>query len=218
MTKKILILGNVGSGKTTLIRCIRSDYNLPYISTGNIVRNLLENDPKSPTSQELKFLIDNKLPFNEGLIVGLLKPEIMRNIATGFIIDGFPKNPNEANELQVLMNSLNIKFDHIFNLQIELLEVLKRLESRVICQPCNISGSLEKQVFKKNCDNCGVEMERRKDDEIETIKARYEYMVGNETAICDNLEKLSQIGIENIDCNRTPREIYSEIKTLLYKL
>ena len=213
--KKILVLGNVGSGKTTLIRCIRSDFNLPYISTGNIVRNLLETNPNSETAVELKYLIDNKLPFTSGLISKLLLPEIQKHIQTGFIIDGFPKNPKEADELVEIIQTLEINFDHILNLQIELPEVLRRLENRVICPPCNISGSLENQVLKKECEGCGNEMQKRKDDEAEMIRARYEYMAKSEYEVCSKLEQASHSGIEMIDCNRSPNEIYTQVKLIL---
>ena len=167
----ILLLGPPGAGKGTQAKIISEKFNIPIISMGDMLRGIIKKD------EELKLKI---LPYMKsgGLIpselVGkILKKRILEeDCEKGFILDGYPRNEEQAK----LLDEINLKVDKAIEIFVSDEEILKRLTSRKVCGKCGEIFSVNFKKPKKDgiCDFCNSELVTRPDDEEKTIKKRLE--------------------------------------------
>jgi len=163
---KLLFIGPQGSGKGTQAAIISKHLNIPHISTGDIFRSL---------GGELKEQVDaiinkgNLVP--DELTLKILKQRISQHDCNhGFILDGFPRNLNQAH----LLDNIT-KIDQVIEISISDEEALKRLGGRVNCENCKTGYNLITEPKPKHptiCDKCGGKLIQRADDNKEAIKKR----------------------------------------------
>lgn len=165
---KILMIGPQGSGKSTQAKLLAKKLTVPYLSTGEIFRQMA----KEPTSlgKKIKNLIDNGLLVDDQTTIKIVKQFIARpEFKNGFVAEGFPRNLNQAEKLGNL-------FDKVFYLTISQEEIMRRLTARRICPDCKANFNLLTQPPKKEglCDLCGAKLIQRQDDHPAAIKKRLE--------------------------------------------
>ena len=164
----IILLGAPGSGKGVLANFLKNKYNLEYISTGSIFRNI------SNSNNEFSFLIkkyiDNGKLVPDEITIKILEDNILKNnCANGYIIDGFPRTIVQA---QAFEN--NLKIDFIINISIDSNLLINRIINRRICNKCNISYNILTMPPKKDnvCDICNEKLIQRSDDVKEVFNKR----------------------------------------------
>jgi adenylate kinase len=163
---KLLFIGPQGSGKGTQAAIISKHLGIPHISTGDIFRSL---------TGELKQTVDEII--NKGhlvpdeLTLKILKQRISQpDCYRGFILDGFPRNINQADSLEKIT-----KIDKVIEINISDKEAIKRLSGRVNCEKCKEGYNLittPKPKDKNHCDKCGGKLIQRADDNEDAIKKR----------------------------------------------
>jgi adenylate kinase len=163
----ILFVGPQGSGKGTQAKIISKKLDLCHISTGDLLR-----EAKGKLKQEVDSYINKGNLVPDKLIAELLKQKIKdTRCEKGIILDGFPRNLNQAEELDKI-----IKVDKIFEIEISDEEAIKRLMGRWNCEKCRIMynvHTMPKPKQKGICDKCGQQLSQREDDADETaIKKR----------------------------------------------
>jgi len=171
---RIVFLGPQGSGKGTQAEIISEMLNTPHISTGDLLRNS-QGDFKKQVDE---YMLKGQLVPDE-LMIKILKERISKpDCKKGFILDGFPRNLSQAEELE---NSIEI--DKYFEIFISDDEAVKRISGRWNCKNCgmvyNVATSINPKVPGK-CDKCNGELFQREDDKEEAIKKRLE-IYHNET-------------------------------------
>lgn len=164
----ILMFGPQGCGKGTQAKILSESLNIPHISTGDLFRSL---------GGELKNKVDeiinrgNLVP--DELTLEILKERISReDCKRGFILDGFPRNLNQARELEKI-----ISVDLAIEISIPDEESVKRISGRRICSSCKAGFNIvtfPKPIKENVCDFCGSNLETRKDDTPEFIQRRLE--------------------------------------------
>ncbi len=168
---KLVILGKQGAGKGT--QCVRlaRHYEIPHISSGDMFRAELKSG--SEAGQRLnKFMSTGDLiPDDVVIEVMVRRLDHDGTKESGFILDGFPRTTNQAEELFKLLDPDEL--DMAIDLQVPTDVVLTRLAGRRVCQDCGANYSSEhRPAVDWTCDNCGGEVIQRADDTEEAISRR----------------------------------------------
>lgn len=170
----IIFLGAPGSGKGTQAAMLASELKIPAISTGEALRREVEQE--SEIGKLAKSYMNSGKLVPDEVVVGIIKNRITKSdCASGFILDGFPRNMSQAIVLDEMMNSLNKKIEQVFNFEVSEDILVKRISGRFSCKGC---GSVYNRYFKLPakegvCDNCGsTHFESRADDNEATVKNR----------------------------------------------
>lgn len=166
---KIILLGAPGAGKGTQAEVICNRYNIPAISTGNIIREAL----KTGTEMGLKaksYMESGSLVPDE-IVIGIIKERIVKDdCKDGFILDGFPRTIPQAEAL----DNMGIIIDKVIDIEVPDEKIVKRMSGRRVCEKCGASYHLEYKQPKAEgiCDACSGTLIQRKDDHPDTVKAR----------------------------------------------
>jgi len=155
----IIILGPQGSGKGTQAYLIAEKYGLKHLSTGDVIRAEIKDG-----NTELKeILAAGKLVSND-IVIELLK----QNLGEGNIFDGFPRNLEQAHELDDIT-----QIDLVIALELTDESAVERLSQRRQCKNCSaVYGPAKPPQKEGKCDNDGGELYQRDDDKPEVIKDR----------------------------------------------
>lgn len=170
----IIFLGAPGSGKGTQAVMLSKELNIPAISTGEALRK--EVDLKSAIGVEAKSYMESGRLVPDEVVVGIIKNRILQDdCKNGFILDGFPRNINQAIVLDEMLTKLGKKIDKVFDFEVAEGVLVKRISGRFSCKSC---GTVYNRFFKMPkkegvCDNCGsTQFESRADDNEATVKNR----------------------------------------------
>ena len=171
------MLGSPGSGKGTQAQIIEDNFDLNKISTGDLLRSEIKN--KTSIGTEIEEIISNGDFATDDIVNKLLKKIISRDdIRNKIIFDGYPRNLNQAENLELILNSDNQSINYILYLKVERSIIEKRILGRITCEICNKSFNefLDKEEVKNH--KCGNKyLKKRKDDNQEVLIYRYdEYM------------------------------------------
>jgi len=170
---RLILLGLPGAGKGTQAKNIAAKFNIPHVSTGDILRNELKKNTELGRKAN-KYMKAGKLVPDE-LIIEIIKKEIGKTKRKkDFLLDGFPRTLQQAKMLDDMLSSIGQKIDKVLNLKIDKGSIIKRLSSRMVCHSCNNICSLnEKESLNGDtCPECGGKLYKRKDDEKSIIKER----------------------------------------------
>ncbi len=165
---KIILLGAPGAGKGTYASRLKRTYNLPHVSTGDLLRESIKKNTES--GLKAKEYMDRGEFVPDETIVSLLKERISQNDAkSGILLDGFPRTKQQAEILDEI-----IKADKVLNFDIDKEVVLRRLGGRLICKGCGEIFNKHKLPPKQEgtCDHCEDDLYQREDDTEETILER----------------------------------------------
>jgi len=200
---KLILLGPQGSGKGTQSKLLSYHFKIPHISTGDILREEFENKTElgllANEYSKKGFLIPNEL------INNLIKQRLKRkDCKKGFILDGYPRNIEQANFLKSIMS-----IDKVLYLAVSDELVYKRLSERLVCQNCNTIYGINIKPKKENiCDKCSSKLIKRQDDSSkEIVKTR---LKGYKEKTKPLLKFYKDILIK-IDGSKKPIEIFKEI-------
>lgn len=172
---RIILLGPPGAGKGTQSKILAENLNLPHISTGDILR---QNVAKATElGKKAKDYMNKGLLVPDDLVTQMVVSRIDQPDAkNGFILDGYPRNRSQAEQLDKLLKDRNISIDIVFDLETSEPVIIQRLSGRLACTGCNANYHVKNMPPKKDmvCDQCGSKLYQRADDKEETIKKRLE--------------------------------------------
>ncbi|VFP79311.1 Adenylate kinase [Buchnera aphidicola (Cinara curtihirsuta)] len=165
MMIRIIMLGAPGSGKGTQTQLLSKYFDIPFISTGEILRQEIKKNKK--IRNYIEDTINQGKLVKNSFIIELIKKKIQeKKYYNGFILDGFPRTIEQAKSLKK-----NIKIQYIIHLKIKYYSVINRIKGRLIHEP---SGRTYHEIFnppkKKNKDDVtGELLNKRKDDNEKII-------------------------------------------------
>lgn len=166
---KLILLGAPGAGKGTQAEIISEKYNIPTISTGNIIRAALKNGTEM--GLKAKSYIDAGELVPDDVVIGIIKERLSESdCKDGYILDGFPRTIPQAEAL----DSMGFAIDAALSIEVADSEIVKRMSGRRVCEKCGASYHTEykKPVEEGVCNVCGGKLVIRKDDEPETVMNR----------------------------------------------
>ncbi len=167
----IILLGAPGAGKGTQAAVICEHLQIPTISTGNIIREAL----RTGTEMGLKakaFIEAGKLVPDE-VVIGIIEERLQHDdCKNGFILDGFPRTIPQAEAL----DKMGVTIDRVVDIEVPDEVIVTRLSGRRVCEKCGRPYHLVdlKPRVEGVCDDCTGALIQRKDDHIDTVKARLE--------------------------------------------
>jgi adenylate kinase len=209
MARNIVFLGPQGSGKGTVIGRIKERYQTPHISTGEMFREAIKEGTEF--GLKAKEYIDRGELVPDEVTCGMVEERISKpDCASGFMLDGFPRNLSQAEALGKI-TAINTAV---------LLDVpeevsLQRLSGRRQCRECGAIFHLQNIPPKKEgiCDACGGELYQRDDDKPEAIKERLEIYHRETMPIVDYYDKAG--ALVRVDGSGTIDDV---VKQILAKL
>ncbi len=167
----IILLGAPGAGKGTQAAVICEHLNIPTISTGNIIREAL----RTGTEMGLKaksYMDEGKLVPDE-VVIGIIEERLQNDdCKNGFILDGFPRTIPQAEAL----DKMGVVIDKVIDIEVPDETIVTRLSGRRVCEKCGRPYHIVdlKPQVEGVCDDCTGALIQRKDDQIDTVKARLE--------------------------------------------
>lgn len=165
----IILLGPPGSGKGTQAKMLMEPYNIPQISTGDILRAAVAN--QTALGKQAREYMNKGALVPDELVVRIVEARLKeRDCGRGFILDGFPRTVAQAEAL----DKLNIKIEAAINVQVRNEELMRRLTGRRTCRTCGAMYHIYFNPPRRDgvCDRCNGELYQRDDDKEETIKNR----------------------------------------------
>ena len=169
----LMLFGAPGAGKGTQAKFLIEKYNIPQISTGDILRAAIVD--KTDMGMEAKNFMDAGKLVPDSTIIGIIKDRLAQaDCKDGFILDGFPRTLGQAEALTQLMETMKLKLDKVLSLNVPVELIVGRITGRRVCASCGASFHVEFNPSKKEgvCDYCEGELTIRKDDNEETVKSR----------------------------------------------
>jgi len=173
MKTRMIFVGPPGAGKGSQAKILSEKLNVPHISTGDMFRAHLKNDTK------LGLLA--KQYINQGLLVpddvthDMVKERFNeKDVQNGFILDGYPRNPLQAQFLDTLLKEHGMSLDIIINITSDDDIIIKRITGRRSCPTCGAIYHIENNPPKVFgiCDKDQTPLVQRKDDTEETVVKR----------------------------------------------
>ena len=166
---KLIILGAPGAGKGTQSEKISAKYNIPAISTGEILRNAISCGTELGMNAKSYMEAGKLVP--DDVVVGIIKEYLAKDeCKNGFILDGFPRSIPQAEAL----DNMGVKIDVVLSIEVPDERIVERMSGRRVCPTCGASYHVSYKPSSKEgvCDKCGADLIIRKDDAPETVKAR----------------------------------------------
>jgi adenylate kinase len=170
---RIVMLGAPGSGKGTQAKSLESDYGFPQISTGDLLRKAVADG--TPLGARAKAIMDAGDLVPDEIVLGMITERIAhRDAARGFILDGYPRNQKQAEDLERVLVNRGQRLDAAVLMEVSNDVLMKRLTGR---RTCSANGKLLNVYFstKDEIDAClraGGTLIQRDDDKEETIRNR----------------------------------------------
>ena len=167
----IILLGAPGAGKDTQAAVLAEHYNIPTISTGNIIREALKNGTEM--GMKAKSFMDAGQLVPDEVVIGIVKERLAEDdCKNGFILDGFPRTIPQAEAL----DKMGVNIEYVVDIEVSDERIINRLSGRRVCEECGRPYHLVNLKPKQEgvCDACGGTLVQRKDDHIDTIKNRLE--------------------------------------------
>lgn len=191
---RLIVLGAPGSGKGSQCKWITRDYDVPHISTGDILRKNIADGTE--LGIKAKEYMDKGELVPDGLVIDILKARLDEADCQekGFLLDGFPRTVAQAEALDAYLNEHEIELDKVINLHVADEEIMSRAINRRTCEnpECKEIYNLRDNPpsVEGVCDKCGAKLFQRKDDNEETVANRlHVYHMQTEPLIAYYTEK-----------------------------
>lgn len=165
----LIIMGAPGAGKGTQSENISAKFNIPAISTGDILRTAIKNGTE--LGKQAKSYIDAGKLVPDAVVIDIIKEHLATDACkNGFILDGFPRSIPQAEAL----DAMGVRIDAVLSLEVPDETIVTRMSGRRTCPKCGASYHV---IFKPSatanvCDKCGADLVTRADDAPETVLNR----------------------------------------------
>ena len=166
----LILMGAPGAGKGTQSEKISEKWNIPAVSTGNMLRAAIEAGTELGMTAKSYMDGGNLVP--DDVVIGVVKEYLTSDACkNGFILDGFPRTIPQAEAL----DAMGVRIDAALSIEVADEKIVERMSGRRVCA----CGASYHTVYKPSqkpgiCDKCGAELVIRKDDAPETVLNRLE--------------------------------------------
>jgi adenylate kinase len=172
---RLVFLGPPGSGKGTQAGMVSGRFGIPQISTGDILREAIEQNKELGTRAR-GYVEGGKLVPDE-IVLSLVEERTAKPDCTGgFILDGFPRTLVQAEGLEKILADHGAALDAVIFIDVGDEAIISRLSRRRVCPTCGAPYNIDSDPPREEgvCDKCGGKLEARVDDAPATVKTRLE--------------------------------------------
>lgn len=215
--KNIIFIAPPAAGKGTISSKVCAEYNIPHISTGDLLRDEIARETK--LGLQIKSSMARGEFVSDDVITKLLKKRLsLKDAKKGYILDGYPRNIKQAEIYNELLNELNYDMGVVIFLDIDKEVAMKRALSRVVCSKCGMSYNLinkELSPVKEGiCDACGASLKTRSDDNEETFIKRFDTYMKETYPLIEyykNKNNLIEINVTDMSID----QLFDEVKKVI---
>lgn len=185
--ENVILIAAPGAGKGTVSKLLKEKYNYVHISTGDMLREAAAKEDE--LGNKIKAILEQGLFVNDEQMFEILTNRLSEDdVKNGFILDGFPRNIEQADKYEEISKNLNLSTAKVIVLDVPKEILLERITGRRLCTDCgaiyNIFNPDMTPKVENICDLCGGKLYQRSDDNEESFKTRFEtYLVKTEPLI-----------------------------------
>ncbi len=214
----LILLGPPGAGKGTQAERLVEDFGLPHISTGDMLRAQVAAG--SELGQRAKGYMDAGDLVPDEVIIGMILERIgEEDAADGFLLDGFPRNPQQAEALDEALGQRDRRLTAALLVEVPDEEVVRRLAGRRVCvkNPTHIYHvEFDPPKHEDVCDQDGSRLIQRDDDREETIRRRLEVYHAQTEPLVGFYDRCGLL--RRIDGTRTADEVHAHMRATVATL
>jgi adenylate kinase len=199
-------MGPPGAGKGTQAKKIVEKFGIIHLSTGDMLREAKKCD------EIISKLLASGQLVPDDVVVNMIKARLRKDdVKKGFLLDGFPRTLNQAQELTKMLKSENIKIDKLFFIDVNFEEAVKRISGRRVCS-CGASYHIDfiPPKIKGKCDVCSGQLVQRSDDKESVVKDRLN-VYEKQTSLLIDYYKNMRLFV-SIDGLKSEFEVFEGIK------
>lgn len=207
---RIVLLGAPGSGKGTQAKMLMAERKIPHISTGDMLREAVTAG--SRFGQKAKTIMEAGQLVSDDIMLGIISERLAQaDAGDGFILDGFPRTRQQANDLDELLDQLSAPLDAAILMDVDFDMLMKRLTGR---RTCSLTGKLLNIYFSspeeiEECTAAGGELIQREDDNEETIGNRLDVYRQQTEPVIDFYDKRDRL--KTVDADGSIDEVYKRL-------
>ena len=168
---RLVLFGPPGAGKGTQAQLLTDRYHLAHVSSGDIFRHNLRQG--TPLGLRAKEYMDRGELVPDEVVIDIMLDKIMSiHSDEGFILDGFPRNTRQAEELETALTARARNVDRVLHIDVAEDELARRLGGRYVCRECQAPFTHQEDGMAPSCDRCSGELYQRDDDRPEAVQRR----------------------------------------------
>lgn len=210
-------MGPAGAGKGTMSDLILKEYEIPHISTGDMLRENVKQGTE--LGKEAKAYMEAGKLVPDDVINAMVEERIQQpDCQKGYLLDGFPRTLVQAEAFSEMAEKIGKPVECVIALEVDF-EILKeRITGRRVCGSCGAIYHITNNPSEVEgvCDKCGGELTQRKDDTVEQLTVRMEEYKNSTKPVIDYFENLGVV--KHIDAARDRKVVFEEIKESLADL
>jgi adenylate kinase len=214
----LILLGPPGAGKGTQAERLREDFGLPHVSTGDMLRAQVAEGTELGNEAKRYMHAGELVP--DEVIIGIIMDRISGGDARdGFLLDGFPRNEQQANALDAALRGLERRLTAAMVIDVPDDELVRRLAGRRVCvkNPSHIYHvEFDPPKHADVCDQDGSRLTQRDDDKEETIRRRLEIYHSQTEPLIDYYDRAGLV--RRFDGTRDPDEVHAHIRATVATL
>lgn len=215
--KNIIFIAPPAAGKGTMSSMLSEEYNIPHISTGDLLRE--ESLKDTPLGREIKEKIEQGKFVNDEIMTELLINRLTKpDCDNGYILDGYPRNLEQAKIYEDILDKLDKELGLVIYLNIDKNLALKRMSGRVVCSNCGASYNLNNKELAPRkggiCDRCGHTLSARADDNESTFLERFDTYLNKTSELINYYNNKNVLKKVDILSDSTALDTYNKIKEM----
>lgn len=211
----LILLGAPGTGKGTQAKKIMTQFNIPQISTGDILRKAIKDGTE--LGKKAKHILEKGELVSDDIVLGLVENRLKeKDCQKGFILDGFPRTLPQAEGLDKLLKKLAHDSVKVIQVSVPESKIIERLTSRRICSTCGRDYNLRLNPPPSDglCPVCGGKIIQRNDDNEKTIRHRLSVY---EQQTAPLVEYYSDKGyLHRVDGTRDVNQVFRDILKIIH--
>ncbi len=216
----IIMLGAPGTGKGTVASILSQELEIPQVSTGDIFRKNIKEKTELGIIADKYISKGNLVP--DEITIDIVKNRLNDDdVKNGIILDGFPRTVAQAEALDKILEEKGKKVDIVLNLETPEDEIIERIVNRRVCsnQDCKAVYNLILNPPKVEgiCDKCGSKLIQRQDDNVETVKLRFENYIKQTSPLVEYYKNNGVLQTETVSksINKLGKDVAEEVVEIL---